>query len=133
MSWGEFLMQQIWCDSGESWCSVSRSGNYQSQPDYVQAIFPERECCVRLGMFDNRVSVLGSQASIADDIMELLQVKYLTNSPAIPVLRATVNDLLSMQKLVEAVSKYSCGEVGEEALMIAFNKYRSNLHLAKIE
>lgn len=29
-------------------CSVSRSGNYQSQPDYVQVIFPDRECLVRI-------------------------------------------------------------------------------------
>ena len=30
-------------------CSVSRSGNYQPQLDYVQAIFPDRECLVWLG------------------------------------------------------------------------------------
>jgi hypothetical protein len=30
-------------------CSVSRSGNYQPQLDYVQAIFPDRECIVWLG------------------------------------------------------------------------------------
>ena len=30
-------------------CLVSRSGNYQPQPDYVQAIFPDRECDVWLG------------------------------------------------------------------------------------
>ena len=29
-------------------CQVSRSGNYQSQLDYVQVIFPEREISVYL-------------------------------------------------------------------------------------
>lgn len=28
---------------------ISRSGNYRSQPDYVQAIFPDRESSVQLG------------------------------------------------------------------------------------
>jgi len=46
-------------------CSVSRSGNYQPQLDYVQAIFPDRECFVWSGHDSAFYFPIGKQSRLS--------------------------------------------------------------------
>lgn len=84
-------------------------------------------------MYKNRVGILGSPEAIADDIINLVVTDVELDKTTSNILKSTINDLLATQHLVETISKYSCGEVGQGAIVIAFNRYRSSLHLARME
>lgn len=79
------------------------------------------------------VGTLGSPESLADDITNLLLTDSNITGRLSTVMKDCIIDLYAMQELIEAISKYSYGKCSQDKVIEAFNKYRSNLHLARME
>jgi hypothetical protein len=78
------------------------------------------------------VGTLGSPESLADDITNLLLTDESIEGRLSIIIKDCITDLYAMQELIEAISKYSYGKCSQDRVIEAFNKYRSNLHFAKV-
>lgn len=82
-------------------------------------------------MYKNRVGILGSPESIAEDIQEFLLTSDNLDSRMTIILKDAALDLYAIQNLVEEISKYSYGTGSRESVYKAFNVYRSTTHLSR--